>query len=287
MPVDTNYFYSARIYKLIASTLRLFSDYQIATGVDGEDKPILRRVPVVYMSSDKSALMLLNKGSASIMDTLPKMILALSSVKLNEEQESGAVYEEDEAEVTEKVWNTETNEYEFKPGNSYHIRRLNPVPLGLTFTLYILTTTVNQKLQLLEQIRAIFAKELDLQTSENPLDLCRLSTIRLSDISWSSRGVSGLDSSQVDSMDMTFEVNAYLDLPALVTRQMMVEKIITDIHEDIPTWSLEDISRTYHTPNNARIKVYYNEDEQKSYVQLLPNNTTDNWFDMFQMCKYL
>lgn len=219
MPVDTNYFYSARIYKLIASTLRLFSDYYIATGIDGEGKPILRRVPVVYMSSDKSALTILNKASASILETLPKMVLALSSVKLNEDQDSGAVYEEDEVEVTEKQWNSEAHEYEYKPGNSYHIRRLNPVPLGLTFTLYILTTTVNQKLQLFEQIRAVYARELDLQTSENALDLCRLSTIRLSDVSWSSRGVSGLDSSQVDSMDMTFEVNAYLDLPALVTRQ--------------------------------------------------------------------
>lgn len=287
MPVDTNYFYSARIYKLIASTLRLFSDYYIATGVDSEGKPILRRVPVVYMSSDKSALTILNKASASILETLPKMVLALSSVKLNEDQDSGAVYEEDEVEVTEKQWNSEAHEYEYKPGNSYHIRRLNPVPLGLTFTLYILTTTVNQKLQLFEQIRAVYARELDLQTSENALDLCRLSTIRLSDVSWSSRGVSGLDSSQVDSMDMTFEVNAYLDLPALVTRQMMIEKIVTDIHDDIPTWSLEDVTRTYHTPNNARLKIYYDEEQQKQFATLLPNNATDNWFDMFKMCNIL
>lgn len=286
MPVDTNYFYSARLYKLILHTLRLFSDYQISIGVDEDGNPILRRVPVVYMSSDKSALMLLNKGSSATLQTLPKMILALTNVKLNQQYDSGAVYEENEIAVTEKKFDEETGEYIDQAGNSYNIIRLNPVPIGLTFTLFVLTTSQNQKFQLIEQLRAVFARELDLQTSENALDLCRLSTIRLTDINWTSRGTSGLDSTQADSMDLSFEVNAYLDLPAIVTRQSLIEKIITNIgHLDesaLPMWSLEDVTRTFHIPNNMRLKLTYDEETNSEYAELFGANGQENWYDVFK-----
>lgn len=286
MPVDTNYFYSARLYKLILHTLRLFSDYQISIGVDENGDPILRRVPVVYMSSDKSALTLLNKGSSSTLQTFPTMILALSNVKLNQQYDAGPVYEESEVSVTEKKFDEETGEYIDQPGNSYNIVRLNPVPIGLNFTLYVLTTSQNQKFQLFEQIRAIFARELDLQTSENALDLCRLSTIRLADINWTSRGTSGLDSSQIDSMDLSFEVNAYLDLPAIVTRQTLIEKIVTNIgqldEEALPMWSLEDVTRTFHIPNNMRLKLSYDEKTHNQYAEVYGANGVESWLDVFK-----
>lgn len=285
MPVDTNYFYSARLYKLILHTLRLFSDYQISIGIDDDGNPILRRVPVVYMSSDKSALMLLNKGSSATLQTLPKMILALTNVKLNQQYDAGAVYEENEVSVTEKKFDEETGEYVDQIGNSYNIVRLNPVPIGLNFTLFVLTTSQNQKFQLIEQLRAVFARELDLQTSENALDLCRLSTIRLTDINWTSRGTSGLDSSQIDSMDLTFEVNAYLDLPAIVTRQSLIEKIVTNIGQldesDLPMWSLEDVTRTFHIPNNMRLKLEYDEKTNTEYARLYGTKGEENWYDVF------
>lgn len=293
MPVDTNYFYSGRIYKLIKQTLRIFSGYQISVGIDEETgQDILRNVPVLYMSSDKSALALLNKGSDAILQTLPKMILALTSVSANYNYNSGAAYEENEIAVTERKWDEEQNKYVDEIGNTYNITQLNPVPVGLTFTLYVITTTINQKLQLFEQIRAIFARGIELQTSENPFDMCRLSTLRLDNINWSSRGTSGLDSTQADSMDLIFKVDTYLDMPALITHKKIIEKIVTDIKtseksiDDLPSLSVEDMHRIYHTPNKLRLNVYYDEENNQQIAEIITAgyDNVNTWYDVFSLC---
>ena len=116
MPVDVSYWYSGRLVNLIRQTLRVFSDYYISIGKDDNGKPILKRVPVSFMSTDKSALALLNKNSDTTLQSFPKMILAISRIGMGKEINSGAAFEETEDSITEKYFNEETGEYEYKRG---------------------------------------------------------------------------------------------------------------------------------------------------------------------------
>ena len=283
MTVDVNYWYNAQVRTIVLHTQRLFSNFYISTGKDENGKDKLKRVPVIFMTSDKSVASIINKNTDTIIETAPNMVLTISDIRLNNDLISGSPYYEYETEITEKKFNDESGNYEYEPGNSYHIKRLNPVPLGFVFKLYVLTTKLEQKFQLLEQIRALFSPTLELQTSENPLDWTRLTAITLTNLNWSSKGISNLDSTTLDAMDMTFEVDTNLDLPSLVSRNRMIETIIMDIgqadtRENMWGWTMEDIIRTYYTPSDSTIIVSNNNN-----IQLVPNNKIKTWYDLFKM----
>lgn len=282
MVQNVNYWYNAQIRHIILHTVRLFSNFYISDGKDDNGKDMLRRIPCTFMSTDKSAAAMITKNTDTIISSAPKMILTIDNIKLNNEKSSGAPYYEYESELTEKKFNEETGNYDYEPGDTYHISRLNPVPIGFVFKLYIVTTNYTQKFQLLEQIRALFNPALELQTSENPLDWTRLTAIVMTGLNWTSKGTMNLDSTTLDTMDMTFEVDTNLDLPAIVSHSRIVENIITnmgtgDSMEDIWGWSMEDIIRTYHTPTETSIIV-----DKENEITLIPNKKYDNWYKVFK-----
>lgn len=282
MVQNVNYWYNAQIRHIILHTVRLFSNFYISDGKDDNGNDILRRIPCTFMSTDKSAAAMITKNTDTIISSAPKMILTIDNIKLNSEKSSGAPYYEYESEMTEKKFNEEIGNYEYEPGDTYHISRLNPVPIGFVFKLYIVTSNYTQKFQLLEQIRALFNPALELQTSENPLDWTRLTAVVMTGLNWTSKGTMNLDSTTLDTMDMTFEVDTNLDLPAIVSHSRIVENIITnmgtgDSMEDIWGWSMEDIIRTYHTPTETSIIV-----DKENEITLIPNKNFDNWYKVFK-----
>ena len=136
--MEANYWYNGQVRKIILHTLRIFSNFCISTGKDKNGKDILRRVPVTFMSSDKSALYQINNATDTVIETCPKMVLTISEIKMNNDWSYAAPYEPYETDVTEKTWNEEKGNYEYSPGNSYSVTRLNPIPIGIVFKLYIL-----------------------------------------------------------------------------------------------------------------------------------------------------
>jgi len=279
--MEANYWYYGQVRKIILHTLRIFSNFCISTGKDKDGKDILRRVPVTFMSTDKSALYQINNATDTVIETCPKMVLTISEIRPNNERGYAAPYMPYETDVTEKVWNEETGNYEYAPGNNYSVTRLNPIPIGITFKLYILTTLQKQKFELFEQIRTIFSPTLELQTSENPLDWSRVTAITLTGINYSSKGTSNLESTQLDSMDMTFEVDTNLDAPALIDKGNVIETIVSNMYltgetiEEQYGWEFDEIFRNYYTPHNSSILVKNNKN-----VILKPGNYS-NWIKLF------
>lgn len=279
--MEASYWYHGQVRKIILHTLRIFSNFCISTGKDKDGKDILRRVPVTFMSTDKSALYQINNATDTVIETCPKMVLTISEIRPNNDRGYSAAYEPYETEITEKAWNEETGNYEYKPGNTYSVTRLNPIPIGITFKLYILTTLQTQKFELFEQIRTLFSPTLELQTSENPLDWSRVTAITLTGINYSSKGTNNLESTQLDSMDMTFDVNTNLDVPSLIDRSNIIETIVTSMYpgnetiEEMYGWEFDEIFRTYYTPHKSSILVSNNRN-----VILKPGSYA-NWIKLF------
>lgn len=287
MVANVQYWYYSQIRTILLHTLRIFSNFQISIGNDDNGKPILQRVPCIHASSDKSAMFMINKGSENILETCPKMILAITGVKLNTDKQSGPANQPYTTVVNEKRFNSEIGNYEYDLGNSVTVTRLNPVPLGLTFTLYVLTTMLEQKCQLFEQIRPLFTPTLDLQTSENPLDWTRLTAITMTNLNWSSKGVSDKEST-LDMMEMTFEVNTNLDAPALLEKNSIIENIVINMGEGDSVestwgWTDGDFVRTIYTPTDNIIMI-----DDNNVATLIPNKKCKNWNELlkFYRIKY-
>jgi len=234
---------------------------------------------------------LLNNATDTVLETVPKMILAISNVKLNNEKISGAPYYPNETSFTEKKFNPDKGNYEYEPGNSYNVTRLNPLPIGLEFKLFILTTMQDHKLQLFEQIRSLFSPTLEIQTSENPLDWSRVTAITLTGLNWSSKGTTNLDGTALDSMDMTFEVDMNLDMPTVVQKQCMIDQIAENIGDgnsldDIMSWDLNDVTTIYHSPSRNSVNLYLDEKSGKQMIKLNPSPIANNWYDVLRLYNF-
>ena len=286
--IDTKYWYYGNIRHMILCVLRLFQNFCVSSGVDEDGNQILKRVPVTFMSTDKSVVYMLNNNTDTVLQTVPKMVLALSNVKLNNDKISGAPYYPDATSFTEKKFNPDLGNYEYKPGNSYNITRLNPLPIGLEFKLFVLTTMMDQKLQLFEQIRSLFSPTLEIQTSENPIDWSRVTSIALTGLNWSSKGTTNLDSTTLDSMDMTFEIDMNIDMPTIVEKQTMIEQINERIGDgnsidDIMGWDLSDTTILYHNPTKNAVQIFLNEESGKEKIRLIPSEIAKTWYDVFRI----
>ena len=79
---------------------------------------VITLTPLIYISYT-----MLNNATDTVLQTVPKMVLALSDVKLNNDKISGAPYYEVETSFTEKKFNPDKGNYEYEPGNSYNVKR--------------------------------------------------------------------------------------------------------------------------------------------------------------------
>ena len=102
MTANVGYWYNAQIRTLILHTQRLFSNFYISNGLNDNGEEDLRRVPCVFMSTDKSALNLINNNTDTVIESSPKMVLTISELRLNNNLISGSPYHEYISDFNEK-----------------------------------------------------------------------------------------------------------------------------------------------------------------------------------------
>ena len=78
MVQHVGYWYNAQIRTMILHTQRLFSNFYISNGTDENGEDILQRVPCVFMSTDKSAVAMINNNTDTVIESSPKMVLTIS-----------------------------------------------------------------------------------------------------------------------------------------------------------------------------------------------------------------
>jgi hypothetical protein len=116
----------------------------------------------------------------------------------------------------------------------------------------------------------LFNPGLDIQTSTNALDWTALTTIELIGVTYSSRSIPIGTSDEIEISSLLFKVPIWLNPPAKLMRQKLIEQIITNISavskEDIDAnsgpdialmyWAEQDIfARNITTPGNHIVEL--------------------------------
>ena len=133
------------------------------------------------------------------------------------------------------------------------------VPFTMTINVDFWTTNLTQKEELFEQTQVLFNGMMDIQTSVNPLDWTLFSTIEPTNITWSSRSIPIGTDNPIDVMTVEYRVPIFINPPALVTYQKLIEQVVTNINlgehtQDSLEWTQADLlARQITTPDNARI----------------------------------
>lgn len=257
-----DYWYSEQIRNYRLQFIRAFSEFTVETGNGGPNNtPERIRVPCRYGDSTRIAASIVKGNSENKILSVPFISCYINAISMaaDRRQDPQLV---DAAYVNERLYDDETQSYTDQIGNRYAIQRYMPVPYNLTMTVDIWTNNTSIKEQLLEQIFVLYNPAIDIQTSVNPIDWTVLSYIEMMDnITWSSRSIPIGTDNPIDVATLQFKVPIWINPPAKVQKQAIIQQIVTNIvqgsydNRTMDWTEYEFLARNITTPGNSIIKV--------------------------------
>ena len=207
------YFYDKQLRRYIQQFIRIFAGFQVAMHSDAEGNVVYQTAPVRYGDVSRMAAHIVRENSENMTQTTPFISCHVIGLETTPDRRTYAQYEEN-VPVIEKRFDEATGSYTNEQGNTYSIKRHQPVPYNLTMQVDVWTSNTEQKLQLLEQILVLFNPTLNIHTSNNSLDWSTLSYVELIASTWSVRAIpSGIDDI-IDISTMTFTMPVPINPPA-------------------------------------------------------------------------
>lgn len=197
----------------------------------------LVQIPVRYGDTNRQVANIQRKNSENTMASAPMIACYIKNLSIARARLQDPTFVSKVHIKERDTWvNPETGQEEYinTMGENYTVERLMPVPYDLTFQADIWTTNTDQKLQILEQILVLFRPSLELQTTDNYLDWTSLSTLELTDMTWSNRQIPAGTEQDIDIATMQFLAPAWLTTPAKVKQMGIVTSIITSIFVETP-----------------------------------------------------
>ena len=298
MTATQQFFYDGQIERFLAQFIRIVSGFQVEFGQDRNGNTTLQRVPVYWGDGSRQVNTILqNNSSGSVMPTVPAMTVYVNGITYDRDRVQDPTFV-GKMNIRERTYNETTQEYEHTQGNAFTIERIMPVPYSLELKLDIWTSNTKQKLQLIEQLQVLFNPALEIQSTDNYIDWTSLSVVYLDSINWSSRSVPIGTENPIDVATLTFKLPVWISPPAKVKKLGVIQKIITNIHNDDGTLSdsvLNDGNllgtRQYFTPlmygvlliGNTLTLLKYSEVESPREVTLevpIKIGTEDSWHNL-------
>lgn len=294
-----DYFYDGQFKAYIVQVIRALSGFQTQFGVNADGTAKLRPVPVKYAPQDKLVASILKNNSENTVLSTPQMSVFITNIDIPADRRQVPNHVST-LNVHEREIDPIANKYTQLRGKSYTLERFMPVAYDLTFQVDIWTSNMNQKCELLEQITVLFNPGVDIQTSTNALDWTALTTMTLENIVWSTRGIPVGTSTDIDLASLTLKVPAWINPPAKVQRQRIIEQIITNINDvDLSEWEANKdfdsasidwargdvMARSIVTPGDHHVRLDGN------LIQLLGEDTLPlnnlgepwNWINLFEL----
>ena len=257
------YWYSAQLRQYRLQFIRAFSGFYVQTGNGGPNNTKeLLQVPCRYGDPSRVAAAIVSGNSENKIPSVPFITCYISGLNMSasRRQDPQLVVP---VQVNERKYDDEQGRYTSEVGNRYTVDRIMPVPYDLTMQVDFWTSNLDQKEQLLEQILVLYNPSIDVQTSTNPIDWTVLSYIEMQDnITWTSRTIPMGTDNPIDVASMVFKIPIWINPPAKVKKQTIIQEIITNIvqgsyDQSAQEWTeYEFLTRTITTPANATIKPY-------------------------------
>ncbi len=226
----TQFHYDGQVRRFLSQFIRMMSNFQVEFGKDRNGQTVLQRVPVYYGDASRQAAMILRNNSENTLNAVPAMAVYISGMQYDQSRTQDPSFV-GKMQIRQKSYNPTTGEYGTTQDSAYTVERMMPVPYKMTLKLDIWTSNTEQKLQLFEQIGAIFNPSLEIQSTDNYIDWTSLSTVTLTDTNWTGRSVPTGSEEPIDIYTMTFEIPIWISSPAKVKQLGVVHKIINSIFD--------------------------------------------------------
>ncbi|AUS03001.1 tail sheath stabilizer [Vibrio phage 2.275.O._10N.286.54.E11] len=252
------YFYDGQVERVIKHLIRLFGDFTVLNNYDDNGEPVYRRVPCRYGDISRQVASIIQGNSENTLKSAPFMTISITRLNMSREN-IRAPLAEDVIAGTNK-YDPEKGQYTNELEDIYHIRRNNPIPWDLEFSVDIWTTTLANKFELTEQIATLFNPALDVQLSTNPHDWTSKMTVENTGYTYSSRAFPQGIEYDLDIASFQFKTVMWMSLPAAVSKAKLIHQVNTNLQESTVSdgiiSDIEELSLDLFAPSNHTISVY-------------------------------
>jgi hypothetical protein len=269
-----DFFYDAQIRRFLIQFAKIFSNWYVTKGKDPAGNNILVRVPIMYGDSSRQAATIIANNSASNLPSTPLITYYISGLEYNQGWTQSPTYVE-KTNVRQRAYNSETQSYETTQGQAFTVERLMPVPYTLRITVDFWTSNYNQKLEIVEQLGALFNPALEIQSTENFLDWTSLSAVFQDGLTFTSRSIPQGTGNPIDIMTWKFYMPIWLSTAAKLKKMGVIQKIIASIFKGAALTDMQDDdlllgTRQKITPYGYKLLLL------NDRLQLLPANQPFN-----------
>jgi len=188
----------------------------------------LVQIPVRYGDMSRQVAQILRKNSENTIPSAPFIACYVKDLQFDRPRLQDPTFIS-KIQIRERDINTATNTYINIQGSNYTVERIMPSPYLITFAADIWSTSIDQKLQIFEQICVFFNPSFEIQTTDNYIDWTSLSVVNLEKQIWSSRTVPQGINEDIDILTMEFTAPVWITPPAKVRKLGIVTKIISNI----------------------------------------------------------
>lgn len=234
-----DFFYDSQIRRFLIQFAKIFSNWYVTKGKDPAGNEILVRVPIMYGDSSRQAATIIANNSASNLPSAPLITYYISGLEYNQRWTQDPTFV-DKTTIRQRTYNSETQSYETTQGQAFSVERLMPVPYTLRITVDFWTTNYNQKLEIFEQLGALFNPALELQSTENFLDWTSLSAVFQDGLTFSSRSIPQGTSNPIDILSWKFYMPIWISTASKLKKMGVIHKVIASIHSGSTLLDMQD-----------------------------------------------
>lgn len=210
------FYYNHQLRNYIAQFMAIFAGLRVQTGVNDDKEPKMISTPIQHASKDRVVGFLKSEMTQNKPVRLPIMSAYINGVDIAADRRKGSPVTRRQTYMP--------NQGLFPDDISVSEQRM-PVPYQLNMELSIWASNQDQHYQLLEQILSIFNPILQIQTSDEPLDWTKITTVELVNINPEENVPMGTDRRFIRTT-MNFQTIAYLSVPAKVHQRYVKDIMV-------------------------------------------------------------
>lgn len=198
------YYYNHQLRNYLIQFMALFAGLRVEVGKTEDKEPRLVKVPIMSASKDRVVAAIKGENTQNKPIRLPTMSAYVNNFDLAPELRHG---------VGGKRRNTFMPSGGLFPDDIKVVEQRMPVPYRASFELGIWASNQDQHYQLLEQILMLFDPILQIQTTDEPFDWTKITTVELVGVRLDENVPHGSDRRMIKTF-LDFVAPVYLSVPA-------------------------------------------------------------------------
>lgn len=222
---ELNYHYGRQILRYLEQVVRAFSGMEYeANSANGR---VRRMVPCEMASKDSLVASINKNGSSNVVNSAPRFSVNMTGFTYDQSRQQDPTHVSS-VQVYERERLPDGSGFTGKPGVKYTVDRLMPRPFIMTVQVDIWTTNLDQKCQLVEQALLKSVPSIEIQNSDNALDMSAKTEMILTNSEWTNRSFPLGSDTSLEISTLTFEIRMWLAPPSKVTAIRQIETIHAD-----------------------------------------------------------